>query len=112
MHGFHPRSGAEPPGTYEVATSPEMEAADKIVARTEATRAWLQDELAWSQEEYERHANTHRQPHPEYRVGDEVYVNARHFAAERPSKSLGYKNAGPWRITRIIDNKAYELELG
>ena len=111
MHGFHPRSGAEPPGTYEVATSPEMEAADKIVARTEATRAWLQDELAWSQEEYERHANTHRQPHPEYRVGDEVYVNARHFAAERPSKSLGYKNAGPWRITRIIDNKAYELEL-
>jgi hypothetical protein len=39
-------------------------------------------------------------------------VDARHFnAAERASKSLGYKNAGPWRIIRVIDGKAYELEL-
>jgi len=73
-----------------------MEAADKIVERAEAVRLWLQDQLAWAQEEYERYANAHRQPHPEYRVGDQVYVDARHFAAERASKSLGYKNAGPW----------------
>ena len=110
-HGYHPRTGAEPPGTYEATTNAEMEAADKIVERAEAVRLWLQDQLAWAQEEYERYANAHRQPHPEYRVGDQVYVNARHFAAERASKSLGYKNAGPWRVTRVIDGKAYELEL-
>lgn len=110
-HGYHPRTGAEPPGTYEGTTNVEMEAADKIVERAEAIRIWLQDQLAWAQEEYERYANTHRQPHPEYRIGDQVYVDARHFAAERASKSLGYKNAGPWRIKRVIDNKAYELEL-
>jgi hypothetical protein len=110
-HGYHPRTGAEPPGTYEATTNAEMEAADKIVERAEAVRLWLQDQLAWAQEEYERYANAHRQPHPEYRVGDQVYVDARHFAAERASKSLGYKNAGPWRVTRVIDGKAYELEL-
>ena len=40
-----------------------------------------------------------------------VYVNAKHFASERPSRSLSFKNAGPWKIIRIIDNKAYKLEI-
>lgn len=109
--GYHPRSGAEPPGTYEGRGKAEVETADRIIKRNEEINEWLRDQLAWVQEEYERHANKHRQPHPEYRVGDRVFVDARHFAAERPSKSLGLKNAGPWRITRVIDNKAYEVEL-
>lgn len=109
--GYHPRTGAEPPGIYDGPGRPEIESADQLVNRTEAIREWLQDEIVWAQEEHQRHANKHRQPHPEYRLGDEVYVDARHFAAERPSISLGYKNAGPWPITRIIDNKAYELKL-
>ena len=40
-----------------------------------------------------------------------VYVDARHFASERDSKSLSMKNAGPWKILRNIDNKAYKLEI-
>lgn len=38
-------------------------------------------------------------------------VDARHFANDRTSKSLGYKFIGPCRITRVIDNKAYQVEL-
>ena len=34
-----------------------------------------------------------------------------HFASERPSRSLSFKNIGPWKIIRIIDNKAYELVI-
>jgi hypothetical protein len=109
-HGYHPRTGAEPPVPL-TSRNPLMEAADKLVQRTEAVRQWLQDEIAWAQEEQERQANRRRTPHPEYRIGDLVYVDARHFAAERPSVSLGFKHAGPWPITRIIDNKAYELQL-
>jgi hypothetical protein len=110
-HGYHPRSGVEPPGTYGRRGRAEIEQADKIIARVKAMQEYLQNQLAWAQEDYERFANAHRQPHPEYRVGDQVYVDARHFAAERPSRSLGLKNAGPWKIIRIIDNKAYELDL-
>ena len=40
-----------------------------------------------------------------------VYVDARHFASERDSKSLSMKNAGPWKIVCNIDNKAYELDI-
>ena len=94
-YGHHPRTGAEPPKP-STTRNPMLEAADKLVDRTEAIRQWLQDEICWAQEEQERQANKHRAPHPEYRLGDLVYVNAKHFAAQRPSVSLGYKNAGPW----------------
>ena len=40
-----------------------------------------------------------------------VYVDARHFAGKRDSKSLSMKNAGPWKIVRNIANKAYKLEI-
>ena len=40
-----------------------------------------------------------------------IYVNARHFASERDSKSLSMKNVGPWKIVCNIANKAYELDI-
>ena len=40
-----------------------------------------------------------------------VYVDARHFASERASKSLSMKNAGLWKVIRNIGNKAYELDI-
>ena len=86
-------------------------AADKIVAREEEMMKFPQDQLAWSQDEQTRFANRGRQPHPEYKIGDEVYVDARHFASERDKKSLDLKNAGPWKIIRNINNKAYELAI-
>jgi transposase InsO family protein len=110
-HGYHPRSGAEPPTAYEGRGQPEVEAADTIIERTEKVNQFLQDQLAWAQEDYEKHANKHRSPHPEYRVGDLVYVSAKNFASEQPSRSLGMKNAGPWEIIRVINNKAYEVKL-
>ena len=110
-HGYHPRCGIEPPGTYEGKGKAEILHADRIIDRQEAMRTWLRDQLAWAQEEQTRHANKGRQPHPEYKIGDMVYVNAKHLASERPSRSLSFKNVGLWKIIRIIDNKAYELEI-
>jgi hypothetical protein len=79
-HGYHLRTGAEPP--RNAPRHPEAQAADRLIRRTEAVRLRLQDKIAWAQEEQERHANRRRTPHPEYRIGDLVYVNARDFAPE------------------------------
>jgi hypothetical protein len=38
------------------------------------------------QVEYKRYTNAHRQPHLEYHISDEVYVDARNFAAEQESR--------------------------
>ena len=110
-HGFHPRCGIEPPGTYEGKGKVEILHADKIIERQEAMRTWLRDQLAWAQEEQTRHANKRPSTSPRIQNRDMVYVNAKHFASERPSRSLSFKNTGPWKIIRIIDNKAYELEI-
>lgn len=64
----------------------------------------MQDEQAY-------HANKTRQPHSEYKIGDKVYVNAKDLKLKRASKSLSSKNVGPWKVIRIIDNKAYELKI-
>ncbi|KAK1912608.1 hypothetical protein P3342_004544 [Pyrenophora teres f. teres] len=46
-----------------------------------------------------------------FAVGDWVLLNAKHIKTERPVKSLDHKNMGPYQITRVIDNMAYELDL-
>ena len=43
-HGFHPRCGIEPPGTYEGKGKAEILHADKIIDRQEAMRTWLRDQ--------------------------------------------------------------------
>ena len=109
---FHPRTGVEPPKAYEGGRRAELLAADKIVANQEETVRFLQDQLVWTQEEQAHWANQNCQPHPEYKVSDMVYVDARHFSTcDRESKSLSLKNAEPWKIVRNIDNKTYELDI-
>jgi hypothetical protein len=91
-NGFHPCSRIEPPDLPP--SHPEMEAADKLVRCTKQINKFLRTELAWAQEDYTRHANAHRQPHPEYQIGDRVYVDARHFRLQRDSQSLASKALG------------------
>jgi hypothetical protein len=110
-HGYHPRTGAEPPGSFDTADHPDILAADKLVKQTEDMQEWLKDHIAWTQESHINYANRHRQPHPEYRVGDRVYVDARHFNLQRESQKLSPRALGPWPIVRCIDSKAYEVSL-
>ena len=112
-HGYHPRTDAEPPGTYDFNTpgKAELARADKIIARQEAIQKWLVDHITWAQADQIKHANKSRIPHPEYKVGDLVYMNSKDFISQRQSRSLSSKNVGPWKVIRNIDNKAYELEI-
>ena len=112
-NGFHPRTGVEPPQAYQQGTSQKAEllTADKMLANQEETVQFLQNQLVWAQEKQAHWADQNRQPHPEYKIGDMVYVDARHFASEKDSKSLSMKNAGLWKIVCNIANKAYELDI-
>ena len=111
-NGFHPRTGVEPPQAYERGRKAELLAADKVVKQEKEMRLFLQDQLVSAQQEQTHWANQNREPHPGYEVSDLVYVDARHFAtSEQNSKSLSMKNAGPWRITCNIANKAYKLDI-
>ena len=110
-NGFHPRMDVELPQAYTGSRKAEFLAADKIVANQEEKLSHLQDQLTWAQEEQAYWANQNRQPHPEYKVGDMVYVDARHFASKKNSKLLSMKNTGLWKIICSIENKAFELNI-
>ena len=44
-------------------------------------------------------------------MGDIVILDTRNIKTDRPSRSLNYKNLGPFKIIKALDNMAYELEL-
>ncbi|CAE7222323.1 RNA-directed DNA polymerase [Pyrenophora teres f. teres] len=111
--GYQPRSGLEPAHAITNATpaAAQQRAADSLTNRIDATRRYLRDEIAWTQERMKDFADVHRHPAPRFAVGDWVLLNAKHIKTERPVKSLDHKNMGPYQITRVIDNMAYELDL-
>ncbi|KAI1508209.1 rve domain containing protein [Pyrenophora tritici-repentis] len=111
--GYQPRSGLEPAHAITNATpaAAQRRAADSLTNRIDATRRYLRDEIAWTQERMKDFADVHRHPAPRFAVGDWVLLNAKHIKTERPVKSLDHKNMGPYQITRVIDNMAYELDL-
>ena len=99
-HGFHPCIGIEPLGTFngEGEWKAKLLTANKIVAWQDEMMEFFWDQLVWLQDEQARFANRTCQAHPEYKINDKVYVDARHFTSERDKKLLDLKNAGPRKI--------------
>ena len=56
-NGFHPRTGVEPPQTYERGQKAELLTADRIVANQKETVFYLQNQLTWSQQKHAHWAN-------------------------------------------------------
>ncbi|KAI1665643.1 Chromo domain containing protein [Pyrenophora tritici-repentis] len=64
-----------------------------------------------SQAKQAEYANDAQLLAPKFKVGDQVMLDARNFRTTRPSLSLDFKNRGPFTVTRVINNIAYELLL-
>ena len=112
--GYLPRSGiepAEPITTDNPVERREMRDADKLVTKLKNLKEFLRAEIKWAQAKQEEYANMHRAPAPEFREGDMVMLDARFQATRRQSKSIDFKNLGPYRVIKKIDGMAYELEL-
>ncbi|KAI1508200.1 rve multi-domain protein [Pyrenophora tritici-repentis] len=114
--GRQPRSGLEPahllrPLNNHPTIAQQQRNADALAQRIDTTRTFLRQQILWAQDKMKEFADANRYPAPRFDVGDWVMLNARHIKTERPVKSLDHKNIGPYQITRVIDNMAYELDL-
>ena len=113
--GYAPRAGVEPPTPWDTNATHrarrDFKSADAFVAKIEELRKYLREQLLWIQSLQAEQANRRRHPAPEFRVGDMVMLDARNIKTTRPNKSLDHKNLGPFEITRVINNSAYELRL-
>ena len=65
--------------------------------------------MAQAQERYTVQANKHRRE-PDFGVGDRVWVSAKHWKTDRPSKKLANQNEGPFEILEQIGH-SFKLKL-
>lgn len=71
----------------------------------------LRDSHALAQSRTTDAANMKRAPVPAYKPGDIVLLDARDIKTTRLSKKLDHKFLGPFKVTRPIGRRSYELEL-
>jgi hypothetical protein len=111
--GQHPCMGFKPPSELPrpAYQQPQVQQVNQFVDNMAKLTQFLKDEMTWSQAIYKDKANRSRIPAPAYRVGDFVWLNLRHQKTLRPAKKLDWKNAGPFRVERVISPHAYRLEL-
>jgi transposase InsO family protein len=109
-YGYDPRWQCDPLQLANVQRKEELD------ARTAATRLkeihdHLKVEMAHAQARHREYANEHRTPAPIFKEGDEVWLNAKNVATERPSKKLDHRRIGPFKILKVVSDWAYELDF-
>ena len=88
-----------------------MKVADAFIEKMENLRIFLREELKWSQAMIIEYANRRRLPVSAFKVDDIIMLDSRNIKTARLNKSLDYKNLGSFKITKVINNMIYELEL-
>ena len=71
----------------------------------------LKECLQRAQESMKNQFNKHVRSNPDWKVGDEVWLNSRNISTTRPCPKLDDRWLGPFPISKIISHSAYELTL-
>jgi transposase InsO family protein len=109
-HGYHVDLLDTPTTPYpETPSKTPIEQAEDIVAKLKHAQDWAQAALTLAQQQQEKHANKHRQPSPQFKVGDRVWLSLKNLRTLRPSKKLDWKQA-PFTVTEVIGSHACRLD--
>jgi len=103
--GYHPN----------ITVFPERELASvkarEFVIDLEELHAELRKQMAAAQKRYQGPADRRREPAPDFRVGQQVYVRAENISTTRPSKKLSEKYLGPFKIIAHPGTHSFTLRL-
>lgn len=105
LYGVNPRFTTVTPAV------PVNRAAEDRIADLLENQRLLKTELLTSQQKYKLAADRHRQPPPDFKIGEQVWLLRRHIHTTRPSSKLDYRKLGPFTIIQQINPVAFKLEL-
>jgi len=111
MTPFFANTGHHPLFDPTLSREPLVPAAEERIRHLQTINEDLQANLRHSQAAYTASANAHRLPAPPLQVGDLVFLDRRNIKTSRPSNKLDHKKLGPFKIKRIINPVAFELQL-
>lgn len=103
--GQHPRIGLEQ--TFQSNNDAALDFATKVKkAEIEAKAA-----LERAADDMARYYNRKVKDAPSYKVGDKVWLDAKHLKTDRPTKKLDDKWFGPFPIEKVVSRSAFRLKL-
>jgi hypothetical protein len=85
--------------------------AEEKVKTLEQVQHDLVSEFKQTQERQKEQADHRRMDHPNFKIGDKVWLLKRNIATTRPCAKLDYKRLRPFKITEFISPVACWLEL-
>lgn len=71
----------------------------------------LKENLAAAQQRYSETGNKVRKPPPDFRIGQQAYILAKHLPTNRPSRKLSEKFYGPFEIIAQPSRQSFTLRL-
>jgi transposase InsO family protein len=104
--GRHPRMGFEPHQRPS-----HLESVNEFKNRMEKGLEEAKSALAKAQEEYALYYNRRRDPAPEFKPGDKVWLDSSDIRTTRPSAKLAHRRLGPFPIEAKLGPGAYRLTL-
>ena len=104
--GQHPNPGKIP---RDLSTMPPT--VEDFLSGLQKTREIAERSLHKAAEQMKKFADRKRGPTPDFEIGDKVLLDAANFPSIRPSRKLGEKRYGPFKIIKKLSDLNYQLEL-
>ncbi len=104
-YGFHPKFSLEIPGDF---VNPS---AEERATRFGQVQQNLMAELKLTQKWQKKQADRRCKDHPNFKVGDKVWLLRKNIATTRPCAKLDYKRLRPFIIAKLVGLVACQLEL-
>jgi hypothetical protein len=104
--GQHPNPGRIPRDLSTCA--PTLE---EFFEGLQKAREIAQKSLQKAADQMKKFADRKRGPTPEFEIGDKVLLDASNFPSIRPSRKLGERRYGPFKIIEKLSDLNYRLEL-
>jgi hypothetical protein len=103
--GFHPKFD------FFVRSTSEVPRAEMFASNLAELHQWLVAELGHARKQQKVHADSLRQPPPNFQVGDMVWLSSENIKTARPCPKLSSRRLGPFPISARINDVAFRLSL-
>jgi len=103
--------GQNPHMGHELRSKTSVELVERFLDGMKRTREDAESALKRAADEMKKYYDRGRGKTPVYAIGDKVWLDASNINTGRPMKKLDHKHLGPFAITKVLSNNAYELAL-